>query len=140
MTTARRTAAIALCFAAVLSLAACSGYGGGSGYSSGGASGGVSTVPAGGGSTTATSSTTAPSPMTISMQNYAFNPATLSVAVGDVVTIQNMDSVSHHVVIGTDDLGVQQPGQDVTWKAAKAGTFAMKCLIHPTMTGSITVK
>jgi plastocyanin len=75
----------------------------------------------------------------ITLQNIAFNPASLTVKAGDTVTFNNADSVSHHIVVGTDDLGVQQPAETKTWKAPKDGVYIMKCLIHPTMQGKITV-
>jgi len=76
---------------------------------------------------------------TITLQNMAFNPSTLSVKVGQVVTFKNADQFPHHIVVGVDDLGVQQSGQTRTWKAPKDGIYNMKCLIHPTMSGQITV-
>jgi plastocyanin len=77
---------------------------------------------------------------TITEQNITFNPSTLTVKVGETVTFKNADSVPHDVVVGTKDLGEQQPGQDVTWTADKAGTIDFKCIIHPSMTGQITVQ
>ncbi len=76
---------------------------------------------------------------TIVLQNFAFNPASLTVKVGDTVTFRNADQVPHHIVVGTDDLGIQQPGQSVTWKAPSDGVYMLKCLIHPSMRGQITV-
>jgi plastocyanin len=78
-------------------------------------------------------------PGTIVEQNFAFAPSTLTVPVGTVVTFVNQDQVAHHVFVGTTDLGVQQPGASVTWNATANGTFAVKCVIHPSMTGQITV-
>lgn len=76
---------------------------------------------------------------TIVLKNLAFNPSSLSVSVGDTVTFSNEDNVPHHIVVGTDDLGQQQPGETKTWKAPADGTYQMKCIIHPSMTGQITV-
>jgi plastocyanin len=86
------------------------------------------------GATTGTTGT-----KTIIEKGFAFNPTSLSVNVGDVVTFLNEDSVPHHVVVGTDDLGVQPPGQSLSWTAGTAGTIGVKCLIHPSMTAQITV-
>jgi hypothetical protein len=36
-------------------------------------------------------------------------------------------------------LGVQQPGESKTWTAAKDGSYPYSCIIHPSMTGQITV-
>lgn len=76
---------------------------------------------------------------TITLQNIAFDPSSNSVKVGTTVTFKNADQVTHHIVVGTDDLGEQQPGATKTWKASKDGTYVMKCLIHPSMQGRITV-
>jgi len=76
---------------------------------------------------------------TITLQNFAFNPSSLSVKAGTTVTIKNADSTPHHIVIGVNDLGVQQSGQTRTWKAPKDAVYNMKCLIHPSMSGQITV-
>lgn len=77
--------------------------------------------------------------LTVVESNFAFNPADLSVKAGDTVTFSNQDAVAHHVVVGTTDLGVQQPGKTVSWKAVGNGAVPMKCIIHPSMTGQITV-
>ena len=97
----------------VLGLAAC-----GSGGTGGGGTGGGSTI---------------------TLQNVQFNPSTLTAQVGATVTIQNKDAMAHHIVIGTDDLGEQAPGASVTWTAPGDGVYVMKCLIHPSMSGQITV-
>jgi len=111
---------------AVALVAGCSSYrapSGGGGQSGGGTSGGTS------GGTTVTE------------QNFAFSPQTLQVKVGDTVTFKNDDSTAHHVVFQAgNDLGEQQPGQSVTYKAVARGSFPYKCSIHPSMTGTIVVK
>ncbi len=121
----RRTLAAAAAALTLFALVACTGanpYGGGT------------TAPAGGGSTGAASGGN-----TITLQNIAFNPSSLTVKVGDTVTFKNADQAPHHIVVGTTDLGEQQPGQDTTWKAPADGVYMLKCLIHPSMSGQITV-
>jgi plastocyanin len=76
---------------------------------------------------------------TITLQNLSFSPSTLTVKAGDRVDFKNADQVPHHIVVGTDDLGEQAPGEDKTWTAPKDGIYLMKCLIHPQMQGQITV-
>jgi plastocyanin len=95
--------------------------------------------PTGGGPGSTPSSTSQSTPGTIVEQNFQFTPANLTVPVGTVVTFLNQDSVAHHVFVGTTDLGLQQPGASVTWNAASNGTFPVKCVIHPSMTGQIVV-
>jgi plastocyanin len=117
-----RVLAMPLVLGAMLFLAAC----GGGGY--GTTPTGSTTPPSGGGA-----------PNTITLQNFAFNPSTLTVKTGDIVTFTNADSAPHHIVVGTDDLGVQQPGESKTWTAPAAAVYNLKCLIHPSMSGQITV-
>ena len=90
-----------------------------------------------------TAPSTAPSTnggATITEQNFAFSPSTLSVKVGDTVTFTNADSAGHNVKIDGQELGVQNQGESKTWKATKAGSFPFSCVIHPAMTGQITVQ
>ena len=76
---------------------------------------------------------------TVVESKIAFSPSTLTVKAGDVVTFKNQDSVPHDVKIDNKDLGKQSPGQDVTWTAARDGSYPFSCIIHPSMTGQITV-
>ncbi|HEY3317767.1 MAG TPA: cupredoxin domain-containing protein [Coriobacteriia bacterium] len=114
----RRILASAVLLGTMFALAACTG----ASAPSGGGTGGVKS----GGNT-------------ITLQNIAFSPTSLTVKSGDSVTFKNADQVPHHIVVGTDDLGEQQPGESKTWKAPKDGNYIMKCLIHPSMQGQITV-
>ena len=95
-------------------------------------------TPSGTGGGSTGGGTTATGPIVIE-KNYAFSPTSLNVNVGDTVSFVNRDNVAHHVVVGTTDLGIQQPGARVTWQAAGSGTVPFKCLIHPSMTGQFTV-
>lgn len=114
-------AAYAACVGLTIALAGCTGATSGTSGSS----------SAGGGATAGK--------VTVVEKDFKFDPAQITAAVGDQVVFQNQDSAPHHVVVGTTDLGIQQPGQSVTWKADKNGTLAVKCLIHPTMVGQVTV-
>jgi len=100
------------------------------------ASGGGTTSGSGSGSTPPTSA----SGPTITEKDFAFSPAETTVKVGDVVTFVNEDSAPHNVSIDGAELGMQNQGDSVTWTAAKAGSFPFSCTIHPTMTGTLTVK
>lgn len=143
--------ALTLGLVLAFTLLGCSGSSGGGYGSSGGTTGGGTTgggttgggggygytPPSGGGSTGGTTSGTG---TTIDEKNFSFNPSSLTAKVGDTITFTNSDSTQHHVVVGTTDLGIQNPGATVTFKATKAGTLPIKCLIHPSMTGQIIVK
>jgi len=92
--------------------------------------------------TPSTGGTSAPaaSGTTITEKGFAFNPADVTVKVGDTVTFTNEDSTPHNVKIDGTELGPQNQGDSVTWKASKAGTFPYACVIHPSMTGQIIVQ
>lgn len=121
---------IGLAITVVLSFVVASGCG-----STGG---GTTTTLAGGGST----GTTIASAGQVTMKNLAFNPATVTIKVGESVTWTNQDSMTHTVVADkgefkSGDLGA---GASFTFKFDKAGTYSYHCSIHPSMTGTITVQ
>jgi plastocyanin len=66
------------------------------------------------------------------------------VKVGDVIRYHNQDDVTHNLmVIGADDIpqdqGLQPPGALVSHKFNEAGTFEVRCAIHPKMKMTVTV-
>ena len=78
----------------------------------------------------------------VNIENYAFQPDPVTVAVGTTVVWTNRDEVAHNVVsrdrlFSSPDLEANQHFQ-FTFK--KAGTFAYFCSIHPEMTGKVIVK
>ena len=77
----------------------------------------------------------------VSIQNFAYNPTDLTVAVGTTVTWTNNDSVSHTVIgdNGGPDSGTIAPGGTYHYTFTTAGTYSYHCAIHPSMTGSVTV-
>ncbi len=78
--------------------------------------------------------------VTVVEQNFEFTPSAVTAKVGDTITFANKDSVPHRVDVNGQDLGQQEPGASVTWKATAAGPFPFKCTIHPAMVGQITVQ
>ena len=122
------TAVLVVCLAVLLAVALAGCSSGGS-SSTGGTSGG-----------SASTGGTSAGGTTITEEGFAFNPASVTVKVGDTVTFTNNDSAPHEVSIDNQNLGSQSQGQSVTWQATKAGTFPYKCTIHPSMTGEITVQ
>ena len=85
------------------------------------------------------SPTTAAAPVAI--RNFAFGPATLSVARGTTVTWTNQDSSVHTAtaVGGTFDSRNLPQGRSFSHTFDTAGTFAYRCDIHQYMTATITV-
>jgi plastocyanin len=102
-------------------------------------SGGTSSTGTSGGASTGSGGTSAGG-TTITEEGFAFNPANVTVKVGDTVTFTNKDSAPHNVKIDGQELGSQNQGESKTWTASKAGSFPYSCVIHPSMTGVITVQ
>ena len=80
----------------------------------------------------------------IAQRAIRFSQPSMIVKVGDVVKYKNEDDVTHNLmVIGSDDMpldqGLQPPGAIVTHKFTQAGTFEVRCAIHPKMKMNVTV-
>jgi plastocyanin len=75
----------------------------------------------------------------VSMQQFAFAPAAVTVPAGVTVTWINRDTVPHSVTStdGGFDSGPIEPGKSFAWTASKS--VAYHCVYHPSMTGSIQV-
>ncbi len=79
---------------------------------------------------------------TVSIQNLAFNPSTLTVSNGTTVTWTNNDNVGHTVIEanGLFSSGTLAKGQTFTYTFTTKGTYAYSCSIHPSMRGTIIVQ
>jgi amicyanin len=88
------------------------------------------------------SATTAPSgaEAKVSITNFAFDPAAVTVKVGATVTWTNNDIVAHTVTF-TDvaNSPVLNRGDHFSRTFTKAGTYAYICSIHPFMHGTVVV-
>ena len=84
----------------------------------------------------------APQAHTVVIHNFAFQPADLTVNVGDTIVWKNTDIVSHTVTAadGSFDSDEIKPGKSWRFVAKKAGTFMYGCSPHPNMKGTLTVK
>lgn len=76
----------------------------------------------------------------VSLNNLAFEPAQVQIAKGETVTFRNDDSVAHDVVGDGWDSGRLEPGKSFPHTFTTAGTFAIHCSIHPSMTATVIVK
>ena len=78
----------------------------------------------------------------VTIQGFAFSPATLTVAVGTTVTWTNQDSAEHTVTAddGSWGSGNIALGETFSQTFSKAGTYAYHCAIHPNMKGTIVVQ
>jgi plastocyanin len=85
--------------------------------------------------------TPAPGPQ-ITIENFAFNPATLTVPVGTTVTWISRDDEPHTVT--SSDGVFASPGLDAdeafSYTFSTPGTYNYHCKLHPHMTGTIIVK
>jgi plastocyanin len=78
----------------------------------------------------------------VTVQNMAFNPATLTIPKGTTVTWTNSDPVAHTVTAsgGAFNSGHLNPGQTFSHTFDQAGTFDYQCTYHPYMKGTIVVQ
>jgi plastocyanin len=77
----------------------------------------------------------------VTIMNFAFS-GQLAVRPGSTVTVRNKDTAPHTLtaVDGSFTTPVIQPGKSATFKAPKkAGAYAITCMIHPDMMGTLTV-
>jgi len=78
----------------------------------------------------------------VSIADFAFSPASITVKKGTTVTWTNNDSTAH-TVTGDDntaiDSGTLNKGDTYTFTFNTAGTFAYHCAFHSSMTASVTV-
>lgn len=77
----------------------------------------------------------------VSISNFAFSPATLTVAKGTAVTWTNNDGAPHTVTStsGAFDSGSLANGKSFTFTFSTPGTYTYRCNIHTSMTGQIVV-
>jgi plastocyanin len=76
---------------------------------------------------------------TITIADFSFSPATVTVAVGAKVTWKNTGATDHTVTGSGWDSGNIAPGSEYSKTFDTAGTFDYHCSIHPTMTGKVIV-
>jgi plastocyanin len=78
---------------------------------------------------------------TVSVQNFAFSPASLTIQKGANVTWTNDDSVQHTIVSDTQAFTspVLNKGEAYTFQFNNTGTFPYHCSLHTYMSGTIVV-
>ena len=84
-----------------------------------------------------------PAGLQITIDNFSFAPATLTVPAGAEVTWVNHDDIPH-TVVSEDKATFKSRALDTDEKFsftfAKAGTYTYFCSIHPKMTGKVVVQ
>ncbi|MHB8896258.1 MAG: cupredoxin domain-containing protein [Candidatus Geothermincolia bacterium] len=76
---------------------------------------------------------------TVSVVDFSFQPATLTVKTGGTVTWKNNGATAHDITFTDFTSGALQPGLSFSHTFNTAGTFPYHCAIHPSMTGTIVV-
>lgn len=82
--------------------------------------------------------------VTISQENKAFSTKEVSVKVGDSITFENNDSVTHNIYSRSKgnrfDSGAQAPNASMTRIFSAPGKVKIRCAIHPRMKLTVNVE
>jgi plastocyanin len=118
----RSSRVLTLCFAAILVVAGCGGDDDDEASDT--------TVPA------------AADDATITIESFAFEPASLTVDAGTTVTVSNDDAAAHTWTADDGAFEVEDlsPGDTGTHTFDDTGSFAYHCEIHPSMKGTVVVE
>jgi plastocyanin len=84
-----------------------------------------------------------PAAVTVGIDNFTFNPATLTVKAGTKVTWTNRDDIPHGIASANNAFARSQAldtDDSFTFTFTTPGTYQYFCYIHPHMTGSIVVE
>jgi plastocyanin len=78
----------------------------------------------------------------VKIDNFSFEPQTLTVNVGTTITWTNRDDIPHTSVSteGVWKSKVMDTDEAFSYRFTKAGTFSYFCSIHPKMTGKVVVQ
>jgi plastocyanin len=79
---------------------------------------------------------------TVTIKDFDFTPAAITVNVGDTVTWTNDGPTAHSATAsnGSFDTGIYGAGESRSHTFDQAGTFAYICTPHPFMKGTVTVQ
>ena len=78
---------------------------------------------------------------TIAQQGRAFHPGEITINRGEALTFTNRDEFIHQIYVpGLFDTDERAPGQNITETFPGAGTFEVRCHIHPKMKLVVHVK
>jgi len=77
---------------------------------------------------------------TVTIQNFSFQPAELTIKKGETVTWINQDTVGHTITGDSLDSKLLENGQSFSHTFNEAGTYTYNCAPHPYMKGKIIVQ
>lgn len=75
----------------------------------------------------------------ISIVDFTYSPANVTIEKGTTVIWTNLDSVDHTVTSDDFDSGVLGPAASFSYEFAREGDFTYSCTLHPDMIGKISV-
>lgn len=80
--------------------------------------------------------------LTVVINDFAYEPKTITVSAGQSVRFVNKDDEAHTVTLqgGGFDSGGLDTGQSWSYRFTKPGKYAYFCSLHPFMRGTIVVK
>ncbi len=83
-----------------------------------------------------------PKPVAVTVQGYAYQPATLIVAAGTRLTFTNRDATAHTATSTSPpfDTGTIDPGHSASVTLTKPGTYSYICSFHPFMHAIVQVR
>jgi plastocyanin len=86
--------------------------------------------------------TAPPAGATVHITNFAFDPATLTVAAGTTVRFVNDDPEAHTVTARDGSFNSDGLDTNDSWsfRFTKHGDYAYFCQLHPYMKGTVVVK
>ena len=101
----------------------------------------LASLPLGAPSTPAAAQQAAEREVQVQVVDFAFEPATLTVPVGTVVTWTNAGDASHTVTAadGAFDSGRLDPGESFSFRFETPGTVTYRCDFHPEMQATVVV-
>ena len=81
---------------------------------------------------------------TVAQRGRAFAVAAITIARGDSIRFTNEDEFLHQIFVDSTEMAFdsdeQLPGQTIEVRFPQAGTFAVRCHIHPKMLLTVTVR
>ncbi|GAB4303153.1 MAG: hypothetical protein Kow0083_14330 [Methylophaga sp.] len=80
----------------------------------------------------------------MSLTHHEFEDWTFTPRAKDTIDIINRSDISHSIYVTYPDgtvvnLGVQLPGETVSWTIPESGEFLLQCWIHPVIRATLTV-
>lgn len=79
----------------------------------------------------------------LTISNFTFTPASLTVRPGARITVANHDTTAHTTTADNGqsfDTGDIDPGSSASLALSKSGTYRYHCSIHPFMHGTLVVR